>query len=167
MNKDQVSRLDGFTLIELILSIIIIGMFSGASIATYHTFNEQKKLETDTKKFESILELARKKAIVGEYSQCSGSLQSYSIAFDASVDSPTAYSFNENCSSPTTLETYDLSPNDVFSSVSSSEIFFPLLKGGITGSAVTIIIKNTSLNKCYQLIIDPSGVINETGPTAC
>jgi prepilin-type N-terminal cleavage/methylation domain-containing protein len=159
----------GFTLIELLLALIIIGMFSGASIATYHTFNEQKKLETDTKKFESVIELARKKAIIGEYSQCSGSLQSYSISFNASIDSPNTYAFVENCASPTTLANYTLSPNDVFSSFSSSEIFFPLLKGGISGPAVTIIIKNTSLrpNKCYQLIIDPSGVINETGPNSC
>lgn len=158
---------NGFSLIELLLAVVVIGMFSGMSIATYNSFNEQKKLETDTKKFESLVELVRKKAITGEYYSCSGSLQSYSISFSAAIDSPNAYVFNANCNTINQLASYTLSPNVVFSSLSTNEIVFPLLKGGIVGSQVSITIKNTSISKCYQLIISPAGIIDETGPTSC
>ncbi len=55
----------GFTLIEILITTIIIVVFSGASVAGYNYFNEQRKLDQAVKKFIENVETLKKNAIVG------------------------------------------------------------------------------------------------------
>lgn len=57
---------NAFTLIELIVVIAIIGIFSGMGLAAYNNFTDTKNLETETQKLLDILELAKKKASAGD-----------------------------------------------------------------------------------------------------
>ena len=61
-----VALLPCFTLIELLIVISVILLFSGLSLAAYNNFNEEKKLEAETRKFVEVLELAKKKVISGD-----------------------------------------------------------------------------------------------------
>lgn len=56
----------GFTLIEILITIIVISLFSALSLAGYSYFREQKILEDRTKQFVEVLELAKKMAVTGQ-----------------------------------------------------------------------------------------------------
>lgn len=65
MRRKILTKIRSFTLIEILITTVIITVFSGLSLGGYRFFNEQKKLEEATKGFVKILEFAKKNAIVG------------------------------------------------------------------------------------------------------
>lgn len=56
----------GFTLIEILITTIIMAVFSALSLAGYRSFQEQQKLEKATKHMVEVLELAKKMATNGQ-----------------------------------------------------------------------------------------------------
>ncbi len=57
-------------MIELLVIVSFIVMFSGYSISYYHQFTEGKKLENASKKISTILDLVRVKSTSGDSSMC-------------------------------------------------------------------------------------------------
>jgi len=55
-----------FTLIELIISVSIIALFTSMFLASYNKQTAYKKLDQDTNKLIDVLELAKKKAKAGD-----------------------------------------------------------------------------------------------------
>ncbi|HLL60098.1 MAG TPA: hypothetical protein VK338_00100 [Candidatus Nitrosocosmicus sp.] len=147
----------GFTIIELLIIIGVITLFSGMSLAFYHNFNEQKKLEADVRNLKSIIELTHKKAMSGDKSPCSDQtqpLQAYSIQYTSIY-----YTINNGCANPTEIARYSLADNNTL--LSSGTIQFKISEPGIIGDKQTFIIKNNAINKCNQISLDISGIINE------
>jgi len=56
-----------FTLIELLIVVTVIGLFSGLSIAYYNNFTNEKKLEAGADQVYNVLELAKKKTSSGDF----------------------------------------------------------------------------------------------------
>ena len=58
-------RRKSFTLIEILITITIVILFSGITLAYYNNFTEDQKLKSESKRLISVLALARKSASAG------------------------------------------------------------------------------------------------------
>lgn len=147
-----------FTLIELIIVVGIITIFTGISLASYNTFNDQAKLKTETQKFADILELAKKKAASSD-SPVACQLTSYKVIAGAS----SSYTFQRCCvtSGCSTLSTYNISP--LIFATNKTVDFTPL-----TGDAnlQSFQIQNASGSQSMYVCVNTKGVI-EVKTTAC
>ena len=179
MNKNS------FTLIELLITISLIIIFSGLSLASYHQFNETKKLEVETKKFVEVLELAKKKIQSGDkenfdtlnppskYSGCD------LIAYKVTINPPTQYSLkayicangNTSCSLSNNVcidaNIYNYrSPLEITFSPLTTVIFYPFSKSFFEPPPTPpsnfrcLTITNTNTGKSKLIKIDYSGVVN-------
>jgi len=161
-NNETIEK--AFTLIELLIVISVILLFSGLSLAAYNDFNEAKKLEAETKKFVEVLELAKKKIMSGDKPSTCSLLQSYKVSYGGSV-----YQLFAQCSSDIQIgSNFNLPTNIIF--ISSDEIIFkPFGLGtylGVDGSGnefltKSVIIKNNNNSQCRQVTVEASGNINE------
>ncbi len=171
-----------YTLIELLITISIIIIFSGISIAYYNNFTEEKKLENETQKLVDVLDLAKKKAAGAEDSSlCPNSggpfgsqygytgyrVNIFSNSYSLSRCCTTATS--NSCAQPQLINTYNNIPSNITFTSSQSNIQFKQLTSVINSSTlITITVRNTNLNKCRQITISPSGVIETTtNSTGC
>lgn len=72
----------GYTLIELLVTISIVVLLSGTSIAAYLSYNENRLLDTDARNLNSLLNKVRSKARFLEYpSGCTG-LVNFTLSTD-------------------------------------------------------------------------------------
>lgn len=72
----------GYTLIELLVTITIVVLLSGTSIAAYLSYNENRLLDTDARNLNSLLNKVRSKARFLEYpSGCTG-LVNFTLSTD-------------------------------------------------------------------------------------
>ncbi len=150
-----------FTLIESLVIVAIIIIFTGFSLAYYNNFTEEKKLETEVKKLVDVLELAKKKASAGDlYTPCSD-FRGYQVTVISS-----SYSLQFCCgdSCGTAIQTYNF-PTNIISTTSKTVIFNPLSAKTTENSTITV--KNTSLSKCVDLTIAASGLITEGAKYSC
>lgn len=195
MDKSKISNFEffffgkkplGFTFIELLLSISMVIIFSGLSLASYHQFKETKKLEAETKKLVETLELAKKKIISGDkanfdslhppynYSGCN--LTAYKVVFSLpnqySIQAVVCGTGSVNCDIlPSNCETINIrsytSPeNFTISLTPLREIafnpfnkvsFFPLDNPPLTYLCITI--TNNIIGKTQFIKVDQSGII--------
>ncbi len=72
----------GYTLIELLVTITIVVLLSGTSIAAYLSYNENRLLDSDARNLNSLLNKVRSKARFLEYpSGCTG-LVNFTLSTD-------------------------------------------------------------------------------------
>lgn len=164
MDKNNFFGKISFTLIELLIVISVIFLISGISLAFYNQFNEQKKLEIETEKLVDVLELAKKKtssAEIGNYTctnfsgyQVNITALSYKLILCCSAD----------CSVNYLIQSYNLTNNIIIIDGLGSVQFKPLT-AGVVGTN-TIILKNSTINKCQQISISSAGVISSE-PGGC
>lgn len=154
----------GFTLIELIIVVFIVVLFAGLSLANYGQFNEEKKLDDEAKKLSAILYLARTKATAADtdpnLAPCSD-FQGYRVLFTSAPPSYT-YMMERNCGGTyKSVQAQTLSSNITFNTAVSQILFKPLNAGTDLTSKTKIIIKSTTLEKCIDIQVAPSAVIDE------
>jgi len=147
-----------FTLIELLIVVTVIGLFSGLSIAYYNNFTNEKKLEAGADQVYNVLELAKKKTSSGDLSgeTCNNDVfDGYEVKSSADGSS---YSLSLCCdgSCNTLIQTYDLKDQIVFDPTPLS-IQFNTLTAPVT--AQTFTIKSSSLNKYIDIDINTAGLI--------
>ncbi len=157
-----------FTLIEIIIVIGIIAIFSALSMGYYNTYTEEKKLDGEEKKIIDIIELARKKAQsgdIGGYS-CSN-FDGYQVVF-AGDTYYLRICCADGCSSTFTLQSYKL-PQNITATISGSPTisFSPLNFHTNLTTTVTITVKNAKISKCIPIAIYPSGLVDEGVKAAC
>ena len=147
---------NGFTLIELIIVVATISLFVGISVAYYNNFSENKKLESEARKFANVLNLAKSKASSGEsYSNCNN-FTGYRISVNADN-----YTLNFCCNNSCTTQIMasDL-PDDIeFSSGTGNITFKPI--GGETNltSDKLIVLRDDSLNRNINITVSTFGNI--------
>lgn len=154
----------GYTLLELLIVVMIILIFSGLLLAQYNSFNEQIKLKTEVQKLSGMLELARKKTVARNIpNTCVGGFNGYEVYIRSN-----GYDFSLCCAgicnrSPS-LQSVNFAPNitTVFATLPYPIQFIPSFQGTTLGSDITVNIKNTAIpwiNKCLQLSISKIGIV--------
>ena len=150
----------GFTLIEIIIVLGIIGILSGFGIAKYNTYTQQLVLRNQAKKIVDFIELAKKKAISADlYQDCSNFL-GYQVVINAGT-----FLLNFNCDGTyTTLQSYPTTMTDGVTAITGIGNFDFLPLGIGTNLTINSIrLKNSKLdppNQCIDISISPIGIIN-------
>ena len=167
-NRLILRRINGFTLIEIIITISIISLLFSAMIAYYNQANEQKKLTTAIQKLDDVLHLVQKKATVGEIiEQDCTNFTGYQIEF-TEHGYAAYFCCNDICNdsnhSDHLISTYTLDSSLTFALVPAvSSIHFLPLTGRIDGND-DITIKISNLSKCSQIIVENSGLMSLINP---
>lgn len=153
-----------FTLIELLITVTIIFIFSGLSIASYNNFTQNQQLKNEAKKFIDVLELARKKSIAGDLSNRNcDNFNGYQIKTFANNNQNPDYQLsiccNSSCTQIVIIKSYTIPDNINFQSENTFR-FWPLSAKLNPPNDLTLTLKNQSVNKCLQITINKFGVIN-------
>lgn len=151
-----------FTLIELIVVVAIVALFSGTSLAFYNQFNETKKLEVETSKLVDVIEFAKKKAVAGDLSQVACSdFNGYQVNMVAD-----RYHLILCCNGicNNNIHSYLLPSNIGVSAATRGSITFPPLLKGITSTYISYQLLNSYFSpaKCKQININIAGLITES-----
>lgn len=153
----------GFTLIEILVVLTIISLFTGYSLVTYNSFSQQKTLEKEASYLVDVLSLARGKAQASENSaSCSGADEfgGYRVEVNASN-----YNFKQCCrdivtkaisSCGSNIQSYNFHSSVSKISGAPAVDFYPLTSGA---TSTTMRIKHDSLNKCLDISITATGII--------
>lgn len=148
----------GYTLFEILVVVAIILLFSGLSLAYYNSFNEQKRLEGEAKKFVETLELAKKKTISGD-KPCTD----YSGNYRVSWTSVSPYTYTLTSMGCSDQSVYTLPSN--FSFLSAGNVTFEPF--GLGSNSACLIIKNDSSGKCRKVSVEGSANIEEQIESDC
>lgn len=150
----------GFSLIEILIVISILILFSGMSIAYFNEFTEDKKLESESRKVVDVLELAKKKARAADLSRCSfdplvtPQVRNYSLV----VVNPTEYQIVPECLTGTPAPIiYNLEKNVMFMIPTVAVDFYPLSAGA---SKRCLYLRNSISNKCRNVKVGEVGLID-------
>lgn len=150
----------GFTLIEIILSLAVILIISGASYVAFGNFNKQQVFNSSYENLKNTINEAKSDALSQVISKCTGlqTLVGYQIAIDSSSD-PKSYSLQEVCQVSSTevevvnnLKTTSLPPDTTITSdfSSSSPLRFLVLTGKVS-MAGTITLSNGSQTRTINI----------------
>lgn len=157
----------GFTLIELIVVVAIILIFSAMAIAQYNGFSEQSKLKSEVKKVADVLELARKKSLSNEIlNSCVGNFSGYKLNFSSNKDYELSFCCAGSCS--TSVYTYHIpSTSSTITIVPPSPSFVQFYPNGAKTNLISdlqIKLMNTALpapNQCMQITVSKIGVTTQ------
>lgn len=154
------TKQSGFALVELLIVLTIIIIFAGLSLAYYRNFDEQKKLEGEAKQLVDVLNLASKKAHASDLSpdpNCSTFL-----GYRVIITTSSTYELQFNCGgSYSTIQEYSLQSGVSFLIAGTSVLFKPLSVGTNLTNPVTTTLKNSAINKCREIQINPVGTVEE------
>lgn len=146
----------GYTLIELLVTITLIALLTGVSMAAYLTFNENRQLDVDARNFNVSLNKVRAKAVFLEYPDgCSG-LSSFQVTtgLNASGERKILRYF-ANCS---TGVVGDVSEEVLESSVFATDfnlVFLPMSGNLFNSADVTITLQSqTGADKIKRVIVN-------------
>lgn len=167
----------GFTLIELVISIAIIGILSGYSVNNYTVTKEQRSLEAESKKLQEVLYLASKKASAAEtgpLAQCAN-FQGYRV--DVTIVNK-QYVMRKCCevacnsAQSTVVQTYNLPATSFTFSTppgGTTYLFRTLSQPVLINPPAnqTITIRNTAIGKCIPLTFSSVGNIRIGAKVSC
>lgn len=115
----------GFTLIEILVAISIVGLLFGLGYAAYREFTFRQSLENTHKELGVNFELVRQLALSGEKpAGCSGALKGYRVSFESVV-----YRVYAACDSDILVRTILLAPGVEFVSYTNNVLFKVLGQG--------------------------------------
>jgi len=153
-----------FTLIELIIVVAIIALFSGITMAYFNNFTREKQLSNNTKKLIDVVDLARKKTNSGDNSMCLGA-DGTSDGFSVVITGANSYKLEPVCMVGTpSIVTYQTESNVQFVNTSQRIDFKPLVP---LDSGVQIILKEINLDKCLAVKIETSGSSEQISCSNC
>lgn len=154
-----------FSLLELIIVISIVLLFSGLLLAQYGNFIEQSRLKTEANKLREVLELAKKKTTAREIvGTCITGFNGYKVDVQ-----PSGYTLlsccGGICDNSTIIQSFNLSSLINTISITTGSItiqFVPTPAKTLLTSDTTIRLQNTSIptvNKCIDVTITKIGII--------
>lgn len=156
----------GFTLVELMVTIVVMGIIFGTGIAAYINFNKTQTVKQAGLKLKNDLRSVQGKALSGERITgvtCTGVLDGYRFDYNTSG---TSYSYYSSCSGPSDSRlsgTISLPTGVTFSN--SGTVFFKVLGQGVNAPATLCL---SGFSKIYRLRVTLSGEIQDDGiVTSC
>lgn len=178
---DMNRRRKGFTMMELIVVIFVILLFSGSAIAYYAKFTERSKLQNASRRVATMLSLVRQKTMSGDSSMCIPTpnvtprpeviYYSFEVNYDAA-----SYTVRPFCSTggPKAL-TYQNESNIVFVAFVTPPaatpypiVTFHPINGGSTSKC--IFLENTVLtgaDQCRYVKVSLTGAITDGSCPTC
>jgi prepilin-type N-terminal cleavage/methylation domain-containing protein len=163
----------GFTLVELLITISIILMLTGAGIAGFINFNEKQQVQTTVKQVQDLMRAAQIKARAGEGANetnpekgclTTENLKGYEVAKDPTLP---VVLLNRICVNSSTLvarSTERSSFTLINVNISLDPVTFLALQGGVDtgGSDVTITVSGTyATSNVYEFQVLQTGEITE------
>ncbi|MBI5620309.1 type II secretion system protein [Candidatus Gottesmanbacteria bacterium] len=146
---------NGFTFIELLVSVAIVMAVTGGVIANYNTYNDSQKARNAILTVKNNLRFAQSRAYNGDKpaSGCS-QLRGYQVTFTAS-----SYTMQASCTEGLAGEgkTVALESGLAFSPVPSAILFGVLSRGIDTGVTITV----TGASQSFQFRVMRSGDMSE------
>ena len=148
----------GFTLIELVLAIAILGILSGITFSIYSNFQWDVKIDEEANHIKYVLRQAQSKAIFGENSA------SWGVRFVNPSASAQYYNlfWGDSFAVGTTTDQYFLPAGVIFTnppSGSNLDAIFSKRSGAASSSAITIGIKTTVSDITKNIFVSPKGLI--------
>ncbi len=172
----------GFTIIELLVVISIVILFSGLSIGYYNSFTQKQNLERGQQLLLNTLELAQKKASVGDLTpdiSCQNFV-GYRVNFPDTVSFNLQFCCNEDSLLPDdgscsniTGASYQLPQNLILSGVITYPyaVRFKQNGQGVSMQNVVvgkIVLKNSVTSQCLGINISDFGVTTpDTAVISC
>lgn len=144
-----------FTLIEILVTVTIILLFSGLSIPRYNTYTQQLKLKSEAEQITDVIELAKKKAIASElYDLNCSDFTGYRVTLNN-----TSASLKFGCSN-----IYQTINSFVFDSgitiiAGTGDLNFPPLGVNLNIPISYIRLQNIKLNQCQDIYISSIGIV--------
>jgi len=127
----------GFTLIEFLVVMTIMGVLFGIGVAQYINFNRSQILEQAAQELKNNLRLAQTKATTGEKpTECTTTLEGYQVSFSL----PRTYQIQAKCGGSLvgTPKIFNLPSVVEFSSLPSPLLFKVLAQGTNLNNNLTI-----------------------------
>lgn len=146
----QHTATQGFTFVELLLVITILGLIVGLAVPFYQSFQVTSQLDNSTQEIVQALRRAQSQAMASEAYIAHGVHfeQSRYILFRGTTFSP-ADPFNE---------TVDLPPTVIISAMSTADVQFSRVQG-VAGQAASLTVSTTN-GESNGITISVAGVVN-------
>lgn len=154
----------GFTLIELIVSIAIMGLVMGGGIAGYRSFNERQQLLTTGKEVLVALRKAQTDAVAGvKSSNC----QTRTLVSNTFSYASGAYSIVEYCQQggtifPYTTRTETIAPG-IEILIDRGQVTFYGQYGGVASPVQITIRKVGTTTPIYRINVNEQGTVDDLG----
>jgi len=163
----------GFTLIEIIIVITIMGLLLGMGSVSYNYFSQQKSVEKDAEFIRDKINLTRERTVnrdIAANTACA-TFDGYELRFNRG--SPQSFTVRLYCNNRTIqrdIETFNLDGSRVIPNTSFVIQFLPPY--GCTNAACnaaprTIVFENNSSTQCMNVTIDTLGKTTFSKPYVC
>jgi len=147
----------GFTIIEVLVVILIMGLIMGVGAVSYRDFQRKQMVVAAKRTVLADVRAAAADVASGRKPDgCTGTLTGYS--FEVMALNPASYKINAVCDGGTALVKEVRIPGISFDSL-PIVTFLPLSEGTDLSSPVTLTILSSSTSYTEKLEISPSGVI--------
>lgn len=163
-----------FTLLEILLVVFIIAIFSGMSLPYFNSNTNLKKLDQEAKQLIDVIELAKAKASAGESNIVGCTVfKGYQVVFDNPATqyrlrACCATSEAQVCDLPQDIQIYKVQPGITYTfsanlNSPTNYIHFSNLKLGTTLTSNALIgVTNANINKCIRVTVDKIGLVSES-----
>jgi len=162
MSKFLSEREKGYTLIEILVTLVIIGILFGVGFLNFREFSRKQSLVSLSRKVKGDLALARESAVSGKKPSdpsCTSpnSLTGYNFRVTDSLN----YVLEAVCSGGTVeVKSVDLSEELTIEEPSPNPIFFKVLsKGTNLSSEATITLNQLNTNYSLNIYVTQTGEI--------
>lgn len=177
MARNNGMKINGFTMLEMLVVLGIILLITGATIATFNTQSIDKQLQAESSKLADVFDLARKKASSADAATtCSTSNWKFT-GYRVVVTAPSSYILQlccdatadgVGCTNPQQIASYVINNSSITFQNSGTPRFKPLSEGAdLTGLASGAITVKSSINKCIDVTVSSTGIVDTTTPVSC